>query len=306
MDLFFASAPVTRKRRVHFHAFMQEAHALIAAWRTGDAAARKARFGHAHGVPKGDDPIAPTAAVLAESARLLCFDELQVTDIADAMILGRLFDALFARGVTVVATSNRAPDRLYENGVNRQLFLPFVERLKAQLEVVAVGGPRDFRLDRLRGARVWFSPLGPEAEAGFDGLWTALTDGAEETGGAIEVLGRRTVFPRVAGGALRVSFASLCGQALGPQDYLAVAARFHTLFLEAAPVLTPDRRNEAARFVALVDALYEAKARLIVLAAAEPSALYPAGDGAFEFQRTVSRLEEMRSESWREPAEAAA
>ena len=294
MDLFFDSAPVTRKRRVHFHRFMAEAHSLIEQWRRGDAVARRARFGH----QKGDDPIAPTASVLAQEARLLCFDELQVTDIADAMILGRLFEALFERGVTVVATSNRAPDALYENGINRPLFTPFIALLKQRLQVVAVSGPKDFRLDRLRGARAWFSRLNDAAEAEFDGLWRSLTAGADETGATLDVLGRQVTFPRVVGACLRSSFASLCGQALGPQDYLAVAARFETVFLEAIPVLSPDRRNEAARFVTLIDALYEGKVKLVALAAAEPAALYPAGDGAFEFQRTASRLEEMRSEGW--------
>ena len=292
MDLFFESAPVASKRRVHFHAFMAEVHALVAAWRGGDAAARRARFGEA----KGDDPIAPTAAAIASGARLLCFDELQVTDIADAMILGRLFEALFARGVTVVATSNRPPEDLYRDGINRQLFLPFIDLLRARLEVVAVAGATDFRLQRLRGSPVWFEPL--TARPDFDGLWLRLLDGAEETGGAIEVQGRRTVFPRAAGGLVRAAFASLCGQALGASDYLALAARFPTVFLEGVPVLGPEKRNEARRLVTLVDALYEARTHLVVLAAAEPAALYPAGDGAFEFERTASRLEEMRSASW--------
>jgi cell division protein ZapE len=291
MDLFFESAPVARKRRAHFHAFMAEVHAHVDAWRKGDTAARKARFGTA----KGDDPIAPTAGLIAEAAQLLCFDELVVTDIADAMILGRLFETLFALGVTLVATSNRSPEELYRNGLNRQLFLPFIDMLKARLEVVRVAGPKDFRLDRLTGRQVYFSPVTPENEAGFDGLWRDLLDGAEETGATVEVLGRRLHFPRVAGGHLRSAFKSLCGQALGPQDYLALAGRFHTLFLEDVPSLGPANRNEAARFVALIDALYEARTKLVVLADAEPDALYPAGDGAFEFERTASRLQEMRS-----------
>jgi cell division protein ZapE len=298
MDLFFDSAPVARKRRVHFHVFMAEVHAHIDAWRKGDAGARKARFGTA----KGDDPIVPTAELIAEQARLLCFDELVVTDIADAMILGRLFEALFARGVTLVATSNRPPDDLYLGGINRQLFLPFIAMLKERLEVVRVGGPKDFRLDRLKGARVWFEPLDARAEAGFDRLWGELLDGAEETGANLEVLGRRLRLPRVAGGFLRASFASLCGQALGPQDYLAIARRFHTVFLEDVPTLSPDKRNEAARFVTLIDALYEARTKLVMLAAAEPEALYPAGTGAFEFERTASRLQEMRSADYVEEA----
>jgi len=291
MDLFFESAPVARKRRAHFHAFMAEVHAHVDAWRKGDSAARKARFGTA----KGDDPILPTAELIAEQARLLCFDELQVTDIADAMILGRLFEALFARGVTLVATSNRAPDELYAGGLNRQLFLPFIDMLKQRLEVVRVAGPKDFRLDRLKGAQVYFSPVDAATERAFDALWLDLLDGAEETGATVEVLGRKIRLPRAAGGHLRASFASLCGQALGPQDYLAIAERFHTVFLEGIPNLSPDKRNEARRFVTLVDALYEARTKLVALAEAEPETLYPAGDGAFEFERTVSRLQEMRS-----------
>ncbi len=291
MDLFFASAPVARKRRVHFHAFMGEVHGLIDAWRKGDAAARKACFGQA----KGDDPIAPVAHRLAEAARLLCFDEFHVTDIADAMILGRLFEALWGEGVVIVATSNRAPDTLYADGLNRQLFLPFIAMLKARMAVICVGGPKDFRLDRLKGAQVYFSPLDAPARAGFDALWARLLDGAEETGETLEVMGRKLRLPHTAGGHLRASFVSLCGLALGAQDYLAMAKRFHTVFLEDVPTLTPELRNEAARFVSLIDALYEARCKLAVLAEAEPEALYPAGDGSFEFERTVSRLQEMRS-----------
>lgn len=298
MDLFFDSAPVTRKRRAHFHAFMGEIHALIDVFRKGDAAVRRETFG----ATRGDDPIAAVAEKVAGETRLLCFDEFHVTDIADAMILGRLFEALFAKGVVVVATSNRAPDDLYRNGLNRQLFLPFIDQLKARLQVVRVAGPKDFRLDRLRGARVYFAPAAPETEAAFDALWWSLLDGAEEVGATLEVLGRKLRLPHAAGGHLRSSFVSLCGQALGAQDYLAVAERFHTVFLEDVPILTPDRRNEAARFVTLIDALYEAKTKLVMLAEAEPEALYPTGDGAFEFERTVSRLQEMRSEAWIEAA----
>ena len=300
MDLFFAAAPVEKKRRVHFHAFMGEVHGLVDQWRKGDMAARKARFGQA----KGDDPIPPVAALFASEARLLCFDEFHVTDIADAMILGRLFETLFARGVVVVATSNRAPDDLYKDGLNRQLFLPFIDLIKQRLEVVRVAGAKDFRLDRLKGARVYFSPLGPANEAAFDQLWRALLGDDAETGATLDVLGRMIALPRAFGGHVRASFASLCGQALGPQDYLALAQRFHTVFLEDVPVLSPDKRNEAARFVALIDALYEAKAKLVILAADEPDRLYPQGSGAFEFERTASRLQEMRSESWLEQAGA--
>jgi cell division protein ZapE len=296
MDLFFAASPEKKKRRIHFATFMAETHRLIDAWRKGDPAARKAKFGTA----KGDDPIVPTAEVIARDLRLLCFDEFQVSDIADAMILGRLFEALFARGVVVVTTSNRAPDDLYKDGLNRQLFLPFIDALKARLEVVRVGGPIDFRLDRLKGARVWFSPIRAETEAGFDALWRDLTDGAPEMGETLEVLGRHVHLPHTVGGALRASFASLCDQALGSNDYLAVAARFHTVFLEDVPILTPERRSAARRFVLLIDALYEASAKLVILADAEPNELYVEGEGTFEFERTASRLNEMRSADYLE------
>ncbi|MDB5447458.1 MAG: conserved predicted ATPase [Phenylobacterium sp.] len=296
MDLFFETAPVAAKRRTHFHVFMGETHRLIAAWRQGDPAARRARFGQ----HKGDDPIPPVAEVVAREASLLCFDEFQVTDIADAMILGRLFEALFARGVTLVATSNRAPDELYKDGINRQLFLPFIEVLKARLEVVRVGGGHDYRLDRLRAAGTWFSPIDPDNERSFDRLWREMLGGAEEIGAELEVLGRKIALPHAAGGLLRASFASLCSVALGPNDYVAMAEAFHTVFLEDVPRLTANRREEARRFVILIDTLYEAHTRTIVLAEAEPFRLYPEGDGAFEFERTASRLQEMRSASWLE------
>ena len=291
MDLLFESVSIDRKLRIHFHAFMAEVHGLIADWREGDACSRKARFGQ----NKGDDPVAPTAGLIAAKAKLLCFDELQVTDIADAMILGRLFEALFARGVVLVATSNRPPEDLYKDGLNRQLFLPFIGMLKERCEVVRVAGPRDHRLDRLLGHETWLSPLTPDAAFEFDAFWREMTDDQPEAPAEIEVLGRKLLFRRAVGGQLRASFEELCGAALGPQDYLAVADGFHTVFLEGVPKLGMAQRNEAKRFVTLVDALYEAKARVVVLAEAPPEALYPAGDGAFEFERTVSRLQEMRS-----------
>jgi cell division protein ZapE len=294
VDLFFAAAPVEKKRRVHFHVFMAEAQALLNAWRTGDPAARRARFGQA----RGDDPVAPTAALIADAARLLCFDEFQVTDIADAMILGRLFEQLFERGVVVAATSNRPPDDLYKDGLNRQLFLPFIALLKDRMQVVAVNGGRDYRLDRLRAAGTWFSPSDADNEAGFDALWREMLGADAETGATLEVFGRREHWPRAAGGLLRAHFQNLCGEALGPSDYLAIADRFHTVFIEAIPRLRPQDRSAARRFATLIDTLYEARARLVALAAAEPARLYPDGDGAFEFQRAASRLEEMRSAAW--------
>ncbi len=298
MDIFFASAPVERKRRAHFQAFMAETHALVERWRNGGAAVRREIFGQT----RGDDPIPPVAGLIASRARLLCFDELQVNDIADAMILGRLFEALFERGVVLVATANRSPDDLYKDGLNRQLFLPFIAMLKEKLELVRVAGPLDHRLDRLKSAGVYFQPLDAGHEARFDALWTDMLDGAEETGVTLEVLGRQLRLPHATGGLLRASFASLCGAALGPQDYLAIAERFHTVFLEAIPRLGPDHRDQARRFIMLIDALYEARVRLVVSAAGEPDTLYPKGDEAFDFQRTASRLAEMRSVAWLELA----
>jgi cell division protein ZapE len=298
MDLFFETARVEKKRRAHFHEFMAEVHELIGAWREGDKAARRARFGS----DRGDDPVAPTAEVVARGARLLCFDEFQVGDIADAMILGRLFEALFERRVLVVATSNRPPEDLYKDGLNRQLFLPFIAMLERRCEVLEIAGPKDFRLDRLRGQRVWFSPFGPEAAAGFDALWTRTVGGMRCGKASVEVLGRRIVFPTACGALVRETFEALCARPLGPQDYLAVAERFTTLFLDGVPRLGPENRSEARRFVTLVDALYEAGVKLVVLADGEPEALYPQGDGAFEFERTVSRLNEMRSAAWLEQA----
>lgn len=291
MDLFFDAAPVERKERRHFHAFMAEVHSLVKRWREGSSAERRKVFG----VGKGDDPIEPVAEVIATRSSLLCFDELQVSDIADAMILGRLFEALFEKGVTLVATSNRPPDDLYKDGINRQLFTPFIGQIRERCEVVEVAGPRDFRLDRMLGRRVYFTPVDDEARREFDALWRDLTDVNREVGAVLEVLGRRLEFPRAVGGQLRASFDDLCVQALGPQDSLAIAQRFQTVFIEDVPILGPEHRNAAKRFVTLVDALYEDKDRLVVLAAAEPEALYPAGVGSFEFERTASRLREMQS-----------
>jgi cell division protein ZapE len=294
MDLFFAAAPTQSKQRLHFHVFMAHVHRLVQAWRTGDAAARRARFGTA----RGDDPIPPVADVIALDGRLLCFDELQVTDIADAMILGRLFEALFARGVTLVATSNRPPRDLYKDGINRQLFLPFIDLITSRLEVVEVPGERDYRVMRLRAAGTWFSPEDPDNRRAFDRLWLDLLDGAPDGPVELEVLGRQEVFRRAAGGMLRATFEEACVHPRGPEDYLAIADRFHTVLLEGVPRLRPEKRNEARRLATLIDALYEARSRLVVLAEAEPGAIYPAGDQAFEFERAASRLEEMRSEDW--------
>ena len=295
MDLFFDNVRVEAKQRVHFHAFMSQVHHLIRKWREGDAAARKDVFG----THKGDDPIGPVAKLLAKQAQLLCFDEFQVTDIADAMILGRLFEALFAQRVVLVATSNRPPDDLYKDGLNRDLFVPFITMIETRLKVIEVDGPKDFRLDRLRGAKTYFFPTtSAESRAGFEALWRDMTRLNSEREAVLTVNERKIHFQRAAGPLLRATFDELCGAANGPADYLAIAERFTTVFIENVPTLSPNNRNEARRFVTLIDALYEASAKTVILAEAEPEGLYPTGDGAFEFERTVSRLEEMRSEDY--------
>ncbi|OGN51924.1 MAG: cell division protein ZapE [Caulobacterales bacterium RIFOXYB1_FULL_67_16] len=291
MDLFYSATPEPRKKRAHFHAFMARIHDLVRQWREGDSKSRKAVFG----THKGDDPIPPMARLIASEARLLCFDELQVTDIADAMILGRLFEALFEDRVVLAVTSNRAPEDLYKNGINRQLFTPFIDIIRDRCAVVQTAGARDWRLDRLSSAQVWHTP---DDRAGFEALWRELKGGEPEEPTHLTVLGRDVVVERTVGAMARATFADLCGRPLGPQDYLAIAERFHTLFLEDVPILGPANHHEARRLVTLVDALYEARTRLIVLAAARSEALYTEGVGAFEFERTVSRFNEMQSKDW--------
>ena len=294
MDLFCACAPEPRKRRAHFHVFMARVHGLIRQWREGDAAERKRIFGQS----KGDDPIRPTAELIASESRLLCFDELQVTDIGDAMILGRLFEALFENRVVLVVTSNRAPEQLYLNGINRQLFLPFIDMIRERCEVVEVDGARDWRLDRIMGGRVWYAPDDMGRRMAFDHLWNDLKGEQDEAPTTLHVQGREVTLERTDGGLARATFAELCARPLGAQDYLAVADRFHTLFLDGVPVLGPHNHHEARRFVTLIDALYEAGLRLVVLAEARPEDLYREGVGAFEFERTVSRLNEMAGADW--------
>ncbi|MFZ2100880.1 MAG: cell division protein ZapE [Oricola sp.] len=290
MDFFFAACPARRKRRAHFHDFMADVHDRIGMH-------RKALK---EGAVKGDDPIPPVARAIAEQARVLCFDEFSVTDIADAMILSRLFTALFAEGVVLVATSNVAPDDLYRDGLNRSLFLPFVAVLKAHADVVGLDADRDYRLDRLSHTKLYVAPLGEAADRAVDDVWERLTGGVPPHREMIEVKGREIVVPAVAMGAARFGFADLCEQPLGARDYLAIARNYHTVFVERVPVLREGRRNEAKRFINLIDTLYDNRIRLVVSAEAEPQDLYHAKTGteAFEFDRTVSRLIEMRSEEW--------
>lgn len=285
MDLFFANATTEPRRRVHFHEFMLEVHAAI----------------HAHRQHSGADPIPVVAAQVAASARLLCFDELQVRDVADAAILSRLFTTLFDAGTTIVATSNRPPADLYRDGLNRQLFLPFIALLEARLDVVGLNGPTDYRLERLGGMPTYYVPNGPAATAALSDAFFRLTDLSVEDrtrvpGETIAVPGGRTLsVPKAVKGVAVFSFARLCRAALGAADYLAVARRYHSVILVGVPRMGPENRNEAARFVTLVDTLYEHRVKLLVAADAAPVDLYPAGDGAFEFARTVSRLMEMQS-----------
>lgn len=283
MDLFYAAAPVERKRRVHFHAFMQEVQDRLHRWRQDPANKDKA------------DPLPLLAAKLAEETWLLCFDEFHVVNIADAMILGRLFETLFDKGVVVVATSNWPPDRLYEGGLQRERFLPFIDLVKQRLDVLELDSGVDYRLQRMKDITVYHAPLGRRAEAELDKAFAELTEGAEPAPDVVLYKGREIPVPLAARGVARFSFADLCEQALGPGDYLAIAGLYHTVVLSGVPQLSAEKRNEARRFMTLIDALYEHRVKLVVSADAPPERLYPAGDGAIEFQRTVSRLQEMRS-----------
>jgi cell division protein ZapE len=282
MDLFFRSVPNPRKRRVHFHAFMLDVHDRIERERRAQT----------------DRPIAKVASDLAAEAALLCFDEFQVDDIADAMILERLFRALFDAGAVVVATSNRAPDGLYEHGLQRERFLPFIALLKQKLYVLELDSGRDWRLARLQGKPVYHYPLGRTAHEALEHAFAELTDAAAGEGMSMSVKGRSLAIPRTARGVAWFNFADLCAKPLGAADYLAIAERFAAVIIEAIPSLAPQQRNEARRFNILIDTLYEARTLLIASAAVSPEEIYVAGDGTFEFRRTVSRLIEMQSEEY--------
>jgi cell division protein ZapE len=287
MDMFFDAAPTPLKRRAHFHAFMADVHARLHEWRQ----ARK------RGEVVGEDPIAPVAEELAREASLLCFDEFSVRDIADAMILGRLFTALFGAGVVMVATSNVAPDDLYKDGLNRALFLPFIALIEEKLDVVELDARADYRLEKLKRAPVYYSPIGAKADAALDAAFLALTGHARGAPLEVALLGRRLDVPQAIDGVARFDFDTLCRRPLGSADYLEIAQRFHTIIIDCIPALAESERNEARRFIILIDALYDMRVKLIASAAGEPETLYAAKDGAeaFEFARTASRLYEMRS-----------
>lgn len=282
MDIFFAHTAIAAKRRVHFHAFMQEVQAAL-------HAARKA------GV---DDALRPVADEVAGAVRLLCFDEMQITDITDAMIVGRLFQMLFERGVTVVTTSNRPPDDLYKDGLNRQLFVPFIDFIKARMTVCELESETDYRRHVLAGAKVYFTPAGAEARAAIGAIWRDLTGGGGDGPLRLTVKGRAVLLPDHRSGVARAGFWDLCGQPLGPADYLAIAGAVRVLILEDIPHLGASNYNEAKRFVTLIDTLYEGRVRLICSAADLPERLYTEGTGAFEFERTASRLREMQGADW--------
>ncbi|RBO97870.1 cell division protein ZapE [Pseudochrobactrum asaccharolyticum] len=295
MDMFFELLPVERKRRAHFNDFMADVHERINAHR--QALKR--------GETKQEDPIPPVAEALAQQAWVLCFDEFTVTDIADAMILSRLFSALFERGVVLIATSNVAPDNLYPNGLNRQLFMPFVSILKTRVDVINLDSRTDYRLEKLDRQPVYLTPLGAESDAKMDEAWKILTEGRRETSVTIDFRGRKIVLNRTVGDAVRVTFDELCAKPLAAADYLAIMARFRTMFIDHVPVLDLSRRNEAKRFILLVDTLYDHRARAVISAAASPDQLYIASSGteAFEFDRTASRLFEMQSAEYLEAFE---
>lgn len=290
MDLFFDATAVERKRRIHFHAFMTEVHAGIHAWRQQKK----------QGAVKGNDPIEPVAERLAADAQLLCFDEFSVTDIADAMILGRLFTALFARGVVVVATSNVEPDRLYENGLNRALFVPFINLLKQHVEVVRLDARTDFRLEKLSGAPVYYVPDDEAARNAMDDLFEKLTGKRHGDEHFLSVLGRQVRVPQAHAHIARFAFADLCEKPLAAADYIALAEEYHTIFIDGIPMMEIHHRNEAKRFINLIDTLYDENVKVIASAQAEPHELYRATEGkeAFEFERTASRLIEMRSHDY--------
>ncbi len=287
MDMFHQLVPAKRKRRAHFLDFMADVHERINAHRKA----------HKNGETKQDDPIPPVADALAEQAWVLCFDEFTVTDIADAMILSRLFKALFERGVVLVATSNVEPDNLYRDGLNRQLFLPFIDLLKTNVDVINLDARTDYRLEKLNRMPVYLSPLSEDTTRKMDDAWHAATDGATVAEDSIKVKGRTVIVPQAARHVARFTFADLCSKPLGALDYAAIISRYQAIFIDDVPILDYSRRNEAKRFIILIDILYDHHVHVVISAAASPDKLYEANRGteAFEFDRTASRLFEMQS-----------
>jgi cell division protein ZapE len=287
MDMFFESAPVANKRRAHFHEFMAEVHERVRWFR------QRLKYGEI----SGEDPIRLTAGAIAEETSLLCFDEFHVTDIADAMIIGRLFESMFEYGVVLVATSNVQPSDLYKNGINRALFLPFIAELERRLDIVRLKGRTDFRLEKLDGVEVWHAPANDHTRAAIDLAWRRLA--GADGGRPVELgfRGRSIRVPRAGGGSARFGFADLCETPLGAADFVRIAHAFHTVVVEDIPVIGAERRDEAKRFILLVDTLYDNAVKLIASAAAGPDRLYLGSEGweAFEFCRTASRLFEMRA-----------
>ena len=284
MDLFFACAQVRLKQRLHFHQFMQNCHRRIHAWKQAN--------------PRGEDPIQPLADSIRAEASLLCFDEFQVHDISDAMILGRLFEALFQRGVVVVATSNTAPADLFKGKPGRDAFLPFIALIQRRLEVLFLDAARDYRRERIRGMPTWHVPADGRAERALDAAFLELTGEATAPPMELTVLGRQVLVPQAARGVARADFEALCGLPLGPADYLAVAGQFHTLVLDGVPRLGPDNFDKARRFITLIDTLYEHRCKLVASAEALPDTLYERGENSAMFGRTASRLLEMQSQDY--------
>jgi cell division protein ZapE len=290
MDLFFETSAVVRKRRVHFHEFMADVHERVHVYR------QEIKNGETNEL----DPIQRTAAAIAEESWLLCFDEFHVTDIADAMILGRLFTRLFELGVVMVATSNLAPSDLYKDGLNRALFLPFIALLERQCEVVRLEARIDFRLEKLTGVPTWYVPDDAKADAALDEAWRRLAGGHAGVPHELTVKGHAVRIPKAAMGVARFSFSDLCEQPLAAIDYLRIAHEFHTVILDHIPVMDYARHNEAKRFIILIDTLYDNSVKLLASAQAQPDELYTAAEGyeANEFKRTASRLIEMRSQAY--------
>lgn len=290
MDLFFDAAAIRRKRRSHFHTFMADVHERIHAHRQ----ALKA------GTTKQDDPIPPVAQAIANESMLICFDEFHVVDIADAMILGRLFAQLFQRGVVLVATSNVIPSDLYKDGLNRALFMPFVEMLHHHVDVFELDAQKDYRIDKLGAAPTWYNPLGPVSDHAMDEAWERLTNHHSGERYTVIVKGREVPVLRQAHGVARFTFEELCSRPLGAEDYVALCNHFHTLMIDGIPRMGPEQRNEAKRFITLIDAMYDTRTKLIASADGEPHELYiaPSGNEAFAFERTASRLIDMRSDDY--------